>query len=154
MFKNEQEFRKYLYTFQDLKYKEFHTKIANVDNIIGVRVPKLREIAKKVAQNGDRSVLSFNHLTNEELMIHGMVIGYLDVSFEERLKLLDKFIDQMNGWSVCDSTCATLKSFKKNQEDGFIFIKSLLNDKRIYARRTAFVLLLNYYINDDYTCDI
>lgn len=150
MFKTEQELRKYLYSLQDKEYQKFHSSIANVDNVIGVRVPKLREIAKNVAQNNYRSVFSFKHLTNEELMIHGMAIGYLKISFEEKIILLDEFLDQMNGWSVCDSTCSTFKDFKNNQEKGFVFIEKLIQDQRIYARRTAFVLLLNYYINDEY----
>ena len=35
-----------LYEMQDLKYKEFDSSLCpNVDNIIGVQVPKLRAIA-------------------------------------------------------------------------------------------------------------
>ena len=154
MLKSERQFREYLYSLQDEKYKEFHSAIANVDNVIGVRVPKLREIAKMVAQNDYRSVFSFKHLTNEESMIHGMAIGYLKVDFNEKLKLLDEFLNQMNGWSVCDSTCATLKDFKKHHEEGFSFINNIINDERVFARRTAFVLLLNYYINDNYIDDV
>lgn len=154
MIKTEEEFRKYLYTLQDKKYKEFHSSIANVDNVIGVRVPTLREIAKKLSQDDYMKFFSFNHETNEELMIHGMTIGYLKVDFDEKLRLLDIFLNQMNGWSVCDSTCSTLKDFRKNQAKGFEFIKKLIDDKRVFARRTAFVLLLNYYINDDYIDEV
>ncbi len=150
MMNTEQEFRTYLYSLQEKEYQEFHSKISNVDNVIGIRVPILRKIAKKIAQNDYQRVFSFNHVTNEELMIYGMAIGYLKADFNEKIKLLDEFISQMNGWSVCDCTCATIKDFKKNQEKGFSYIKILINDERVFARRTAFVLLLTYYINEEY----
>ena len=37
-----------LFLYQDLKYRDFHSKLCpNVDNIIGVRIPELRKMAKK-----------------------------------------------------------------------------------------------------------
>ena len=44
------ELQKLLFENQDLKYKEFHSKLmptVDTDTIIGVRVPTLRGIAKK-----------------------------------------------------------------------------------------------------------
>ena len=39
----------------DKKYKEFHMNLCpNVNNIIGVRIPKLRELAKEVAKELDK----------------------------------------------------------------------------------------------------
>ena len=43
--------QKKLFEFQDLKYKEFHSKLMptiNQNSIIGVRVPVLRKFAKEV----------------------------------------------------------------------------------------------------------
>ena len=46
-----EEIRNKLYEIQDLKYKEFHSSLCpNVDNIIGVQVPKLRTIAKQLVK--------------------------------------------------------------------------------------------------------
>ena len=46
-----EDIRKELFELQDLKYKEFHSGLCpNVDKIIGVRIPKLREIAKRIAK--------------------------------------------------------------------------------------------------------
>ena len=41
--------RQDLFEMQDLKYKEFHGSLCpDMDNIIGVRIPKLREYAKEL----------------------------------------------------------------------------------------------------------
>ena len=40
-----------LFELSDEKYKKFHSGLCpNTDNIIGVRLPKLREIAKEIAK--------------------------------------------------------------------------------------------------------
>ena len=45
----EEKIRKILFENQDLKYKKFHSGLCpNTDNIIGVRVPVLRKIAKEI----------------------------------------------------------------------------------------------------------
>ncbi len=42
-----------LFELSDEKYKKFHSGLCpNIDNIIGVRLPKLREIAKRNCQRG------------------------------------------------------------------------------------------------------
>ena len=47
-----EEIRNKLYEIQDSKYKEFHSSLCpNVNNIVGVQVPKLRKIAKEIARN-------------------------------------------------------------------------------------------------------
>ena len=45
----ENKIRQDLFEIQDLKYKEFHGSLCpDMDNIIGVRIPKLREYAKEL----------------------------------------------------------------------------------------------------------
>ena len=40
-----------LFELSDEKYKKFHSGLCpNIDNIIGVRLPKLREIAKEILE--------------------------------------------------------------------------------------------------------
>ena len=45
------EFLQELYNLQDLKYKNFHSKLIMSDNLIGVRTPELKRIAKKIARS-------------------------------------------------------------------------------------------------------
>ena len=47
--------REELFKLQDLKYKEFHSSLCpNLDYIIGVKVPKLREYAKELYKNNKK----------------------------------------------------------------------------------------------------
>ena len=47
-----EDLKKELFIFAEPKYKEFSSKLTpNVDNILGVRLPILRRIAKRIAKD-------------------------------------------------------------------------------------------------------
>ena len=144
--------REKLYKLSDEKYKKFHSALCpNVDNIIGVRIPKLREIAKEIAK---KNPIEFLEKSNcefyEEKMIYGLVIGYMKAEFEERLKYIDKFVPMIDNWAICDSCCATYKFTKKNLEEIFGYLQKYINSKDEFEVRFAVIMLMDYYITDEY----
>ena len=143
-----------LFKYQDKKYKEFNDKIINTTYpTIGIRIPILRNLAKKMAKEDYLGYINDNHTYLEEYMIMGLIIGYIDVSFKERLKLLDKYIKYIKDWSMTDIPASNLKCFKSNLDEGYKYIKKLLK-KDGFIRRFGIVLLLDYYIDDKYIDDI
>lgn len=146
-----QEFIKKLETQADLKYKQFHGTLIKDNNLIGIRIPTLRNIAKQISKGDYQNFLKENkHQTYEENILHGFVISYSKTDFDTKLKQLDEFLPYINNWAICDCTCSTLKSFKNNQEEGYQKIIDYLNSNNEWTIRTGLVLLLNYYINDQY----
>ncbi len=148
---NYDAFLKYLYTNQDEKYGQFQKKLLASDiKVIGIRVPILRKIAKNIAFNIGISFLSIiKHDTYEECLLHGLIIGYLKTDLKTTINLLDEFLPFNTNWAINDITVTTLKVFKKDLDLGYIYILSLLN-KSPFEIRFALVLLLTYYINDEY----
>lgn len=147
------QFIDYLFTLQDLKYKEFHYKLLKNDDIdlIGIRTPILKEIAKKISKDNYLEFIKLNtHKYYEEIIIHGLLIGYLKLPFNEVLKLIDEFLPFIDNWAVNDLTVSNLKIFKKNKQEGFKYINKLLNSNNPWYIRFGLVLLLTYYIDDDY----
>ena len=54
--------RKELQTLVDSKYQEFHSALVpGTENILGVRIPQLRVMAKEIAKRDDS--VSYTHLT-------------------------------------------------------------------------------------------
>ena len=45
------KFIEYLFSLKDDEYKKFNQKIVKTDNIIGIRLPILKNIAKTIAKN-------------------------------------------------------------------------------------------------------
>ena len=148
----EEQIRKRLFEFQDLKYKEFNTDLCpNVDNIIGVRIPILREYAKEIYKNNKLNEIKIGNKYYEELMIQGMIIGFqTKENIENVIKQIKQFVPKINSWAVCDTFSAGLKITKKHQKEMFELIKTYLKSKKEYELRFAIVMLLDCYINDQY----
>jgi 3-methyladenine DNA glycosylase AlkD len=144
-------FIKYLYTYQDLDYLKFHSKLVKDKFIIGIRIPILKKIAKEISKSNYEDFIKHNrHKSYEEDMIYGLVLGYIKCSFKELINYLKVFIPYNDNWALNDTVCANLKAFKSNQEEGYKFILKLLNSKKDWYIRFALDLLLDYYINDFY----
>lgn len=144
--------RQDLFAMQDLKYKEFHGSLCpDMDNIIGVRIPKLREYAKGLYKCNNLKDIKIEDKYYEELVIQGMLIGFQTKEpIEEVIKQVEEFIPKINSWAVCDTFCAGLKITKKYPTEMFKVIKKYLKSAQEYQVRFAIVMLLDYYINDQY----
>lgn len=148
-----EKIREELLKLSEEKYREFSSRlIPGVDNILGVRLLYLRKIAKSIAKKDWREYLkSANNTYFEEVMLQGMVIGYVkDSNIEEILVYIKNFIPKINNWSVCDSFCSGLKITNKNKEIVWEFLKKYLSSEKEYEVRFAVVMLLNYYIDEEY----
>lgn len=144
--------RNELYKNSEDSYKEFHSSLVpGISNILGVRVPKLREIAKKAAKENYREFIeNIDIQVYEELMLWGMVLGYAKLSIEERKQELEKFVPYINNWAICDCSCATYKFMRDFPEEWMPFIKAYLTSKQEYELRFAVVCLLDFFINETY----
>lgn len=148
----ENKIRQDLFSMQDLKYKEFHGSLCpDMDNIIGVRIPKLREYAKELYKCNNLKDIKIEDKYYEELVIQGMLIGFQTKEpIEGVIKQVEEFIPKINSWAVCDTFCAGLKITKKYPTEMFKVIKEYLKSTQEYQVRFAIVMLLDYYINDQY----
>lgn len=148
----EEEIREDLFNMQDKKYKEFHSSLSpNVNNIIGIRVPVLRNYGKELLKKYKQEEIKIGDKYYEELLLQGMIIGLQNKeSIENIIAKVNKFVPKINSWGVCDVFCAGLKITKKNQKEMFRVIEKYLKSNKEYELRFAIVMLLDYYINDEY----
>ena len=135
------------------KYREFsQSLIPNINNVLGVRLPILRKIAKEIYTQTDwQKFLKQNDFEYmEETMLQAMVIGLVKDEPGNILKLVKNFVPKIDNWSVCDSFCTGLKFVTKNQELVWEFIQPYFNSDKEYDIRFAFVMLLEYFTNENY----
>lgn len=153
MFNNKkEEIREELINLADEKYKKFHSNLCpGVENILGVRLPILRKISKDLSKNNYKNYLNNDSIKYyEEIMIEGLIIGYIKVDNETRFKYIRNFVPKINNWAVCDSFCNNLKFTKKNMSEVWDFILPYTSSKNEFDVRFAVVMMLNFYIVDDY----
>lgn len=141
-----------LFQNADKQYQKFHSGLCpNTDNIIGVRIPKLREIAKRIAKENPREFLKeINIKYYETVMLYGMVIGYMKAELKERQNYLDIFVPQIDNWAVCDCCTSTYKFTNKNLEAMFQYIQKYLNSSKEFEIRFGVIMLMDYYLIDEY----
>lgn len=144
--------RESLFALADADYREFSAKLLpNVDNIIGVRLPLLRKMAKEIAKGDWHDYLAAAASEYfEEIMLQGMVLGYVQADVEELLGHVADFVPKINNWSVCDSFCVGLKFTNVNKERVWKFIQPYLTSTKEYEVRFGVVMLLNFYIEDEH----
>ncbi len=144
-----------LIKLQDLKYLEFNKKIIpSSKEMIGIRMPLLKKKAKEISQSDIPSFIdNYEGKYYEETMIIGLVIGY-----SENINIYDKYLElfskKINDWSVCDCSVKAMKLIKKERNHFYPFIIKLLKTNNEYQVRLALVILLNYYITDEYILNL
>ena len=90
--------KKELIKNKDEKYALFSSSLLpNINNVLGVRLPILKKMAKKIAKNDFEDFIAKNdHQFFELTMLEGMIIGNLQLDYEEKLKYIEKFIPKIN----------------------------------------------------------
>ena len=144
-----------LKALQDLKYQKFHSSLLpGVENIIGVRMPLLRKLAKEVLRGDWRSYLDSSvaepNTYYEEDIIQALLIGTSKLSWQERHAYIKAFVPKINNWALCDLFCTTLKEAQYYQEEYWQLIVPYFNSSNAYDLRFASVMLLNHFTGDEF----
>lgn len=120
--------------------------LPGVDNVLGVRLPALRKLARQLAKEDWRAYLrQASDASFEEVMLQGMVIGYAPAPMEEWLTEITDFLPKIHNWSVCDSFCSGLKRTREYPEAMWRFLQPCLLDKEEFIVRFGVAMLLMYY---------
>src|SRR5574344_2091615 len=85
----------------DLNYKKFNSKIIpGAENILGIRMPILKNIAQKISKQDEEFVKKYfieaKADSFEEIVLQGLVIGYLNKDFETIKNYIFVFIPKIN----------------------------------------------------------
>lgn len=148
----QKELRIQLEEMAEQDYKEFSASlIPGVKNMLGIRLPKLREIAKGLAKEDWKEVLSWSEFTYfEEVMIQGMVLGYVKAPIEEILEMVKEFIPRIDNWSVNDSFCTTFKAAAKYPKEVWDFLMQYKESKKEFEVRVVAVMLMSHFLVPEY----
>lgn len=140
-----------LETLADEPYRTFHSRLIPETShpILGVRVPKLRALAKRLAKEEGAAYLErAKWETYEEVLLWGLVACALKEDVGTKLERLRNYASRIDNWAECDIVCSSLKETAKYQEEVLSFLRPLLRSEREYEVRFAVVLLLGYYVDE------
>ena len=148
--------REELISLSDEKYRDFHKNLCpGVENILGVRLPILRKISKNLSKDNYLDYLNNKDLKYyEEIMIKGLIIGYIKVDNDTRFNYIKNFIPYIDNWAVCDSFCNNLKFTNKNMNEVWNFLMTYLSSSNEFELRFVIVMILNYFLTEEFIDDV
>ena len=141
-----------LFKLQDLKYKEFHSRLMpniNPDLIIGVRVPDVRRLSKRIIKEGKDSdfLKLLPHKYYEENNLHGFIISQMK-DYDTCIKQLDTFLPCVDNWATCDGIRPV--SFKKNTDRLIFEIDRWIASDKEYTVRFGLEMLMTFYLDENF----
>lgn len=137
----------YLYSNQDLNYKNFNDRIVNTKTeTIGVRTPVMRDVAKQICKGNYTSFLKQPMPKLFEFsMIYGLVLSKVKDN-NVAYPIFSKFIKTIDNWAVCDIFCSEYKIVNKYKEFYLNKIKEYATTNSEFIVRVALILLMKFYI--------
>lgn len=146
---------KELFKLQDKEYAKFQSKLTPgipEEKFIGVRVPEVRKLAKKIIKELDETeyqnfLNSLPHNYYDENMLHGLVISEIK-DFEKCIEEVNKFLPYVDNWAVCD--IMSPKIFKKNKDKLIDKIKIWAKSTHVYTCRFGVEMLMSHYLDTDF----
>ena len=147
-----QETRKTLLGMQDRKYGDFMKKLiptSDPEEIVGVRTPALRELAKELGKRSDINDFlgDLPHRYFEENQLHSFVISALK-DYETCVEEVGRFLPYVDNWATCDQMSPRV--FKKNKEDLLVHIKKWISSEEIYTVRFGIGMLMTHYLDENF----
>lgn len=145
--------QKQLFELQDLKYRDFHSKLLpgiDKEKIIGIRTPQLRKFAKEFAKT-EEVVLFLQELPHtyyEENNLHMMLVSWMK-DYGACLKEVRRFLPYIDNWATCDLPLP--KCFEKHKTELLPEIQSWIMDTHTYTIRYGIGVLMRLYLDEAFS---
>ena len=141
-----------LFALQDEKYADFQAKLTPTiprELFIGVRVPEVRKLAKKLYKNPEHEefLKELPHRYYDENMLHGLLISE-EKDYERCVEKTEAFLPYIDNWAVCD--IMSPKVFKKHKKELLLKIREWVLDEHTYTCRFGIEMLMSHFLNEDF----
>lgn len=143
-----------LFALRDTGYADFQSRLTpNVprEAFIGVRVPELRELAKRIGREDPGKCRDFMqdlpHTYYDENMLQSLLISNIR-DFEACIKALDAFLPYVDNWAVCDILSPCI--FKKERDRLLDRIPHWIDSDLTYTCRFGIEMLMTHFLDDSF----
>lgn len=145
-----QNVREQLLAMSEAEYQKFSSGlIPGVENMLGIRLPELRKLAKQIAKSDWREAIAEEDIYFEERMLRGMVLSYASKEMDEMLPYITAFIPLVDNWSVCDSVFMGMDIFQKDRERTWDYIQPYLQSDKEFEVRAALIIMMQHLLKCD-----
>ena len=143
---------KMLFALRDENYATFQAKLTpTVDKslFIGVRVPEVRKLAKKITSEPFAAsfLQELPHKYYDENMLHGLLISEFK-DYNKAIEETDRFLPFVDNWAVCD--IMSPKIFKKHKSELIDKIREWVDSSETYTIRFGIEMLMSHFLDEDF----
>ena len=147
-----EKIRKQLFSMQDLKYRDFQSKLmptVEYDRVIGVRTPELRKYAKKLVNTEGISefLKALPHSFFDENQLHAFIISEIK-DYEKCIEEVERFLPYVDNWATCDQMLP--KAFKNREKELLEVIRKWLEFDKTYTVRFAIGMLMKHFLEEKF----
>ncbi len=143
------EYSQLLEKLNSLKEEEFaafqRKLIATGQTILGVRTPRLREIAKQYTGSIE-ALLAFPNTYYEVTFIKLTIVSNLP--YGQFVNYVETCVSLIDNWATCD--CFKAKCIAKRKEEFLPILEGIYCRSGVFAKRYALVTLLFFYMEERY----
>lgn len=147
--------QKQLFELQDLKYRDFHSKLmpeTDKETVIGIRTPVLRKFAKEFAGTSEAEAFlrQLPHRYYEENNLHMMLItGIKD--YEKCMEEIQRFLPCIDNWATCDYPAP--KCFARHKDQVLEKAKRWISSGETYVIRYGIGMLMRLFLDEDFSSE-
>lgn len=147
--------QKQLFELQDLKYRDFHSKLmpeTDKETVIGIRTPVLRKFAKEFAGTSEAEAFlrQLPHRYYEENNLHMMLItGIKD--YEKCMEEIQRFLPCIDNWATCDYPAP--KCFARHKDQVLEEAKRWISSGETYVIRYGIGMLMRFFLDEDFSSE-
>ena len=141
-----------LLALADSDYKAFNKKIIPTNyEILGIRMPAMKKLAKELAGNPDVGIYLENaeYTTYEHILLYGLVLGQLKgASLDTVFRYLDPLILKFDNWAHVDTIVSAPRIFRKYPDEVFAHYLPLKTHEGEFTKRTFVIFLMDYFMDE------
>ena len=147
--------QKQLFELQDLKYRDFHSKLmpeTDKETVIGIRTPVLRKFAKEFAGTSEAEAFlrQLPHRYYEENNLHMMLItGIKD--YEKCMEEIQRFLPCIDNWATCDYPAP--KCFARHKDQVLEEAKRWISSGETYVIRYGIGMPMRLFLDEDFSSE-
>lgn len=141
-----------LFASADQEYRVFQAKLTpgkDLESMIGVRTPVVRNLAKTYANDPDIDAFlqDLPHSYYDEDNLHGFIIEKTK-DFDTCIKQVDEFLEYVDNWATCDMV--NPKVFKKPKETEKLlpYIRKWMKSSQTYRIRYGIRCYMSLFLQD------
>ena len=151
------DIQKELFALRDEKYASFQKNLIPTESqeakpaeeIIGVRTPALRDLAKRLGKQEDISIFldTLPHHYFDENQLHAFIISGMK-DYDACMARLQAFLPYVDNWATCDQMSP--KIFRKHKQELLGEIRKWIASDHTFTVRFGIGMLMEHYLDEDF----